>query len=142
MALVGKWTKTEKIQSETETEIVTVNYPSELPDGHPDFEKAGTTEEIESPIYDTVSTEYDNAYITVHSINSWKFQARGKNETLFNITYRVYESKSDRENDINSHLYQDFVSSQTLDFTSNKNDTEQAYDILKTVGGFEELIND
>ena len=47
MALVGKWTQYESKESETETQIVKISYPAELPEDHPEFEKAGTEEEIE-----------------------------------------------------------------------------------------------
>ena len=141
MALVGKYIKYESVDT-GKTEINKIEYPIDLEEGHPDFKKAGTTEEVESSVYDIISTEYENAYVTVHSINSWKFKSEEKDETLFNITYRVYENKYSREIDINSHIKEDYIHAQTLDFKSNKNDTQQAYELLKTAQGCEELIND
>ena len=142
MALVGKWTKIEQVQSETETEIVTINYPAELPEDHPEFEKAGTEEEIEVPKIDIIETIFEDVYVVVHSINSWKHIVEGKTKSLFNITFRVYESKEIRENDYNNYLQEPFIISQEVDYTLDKNEIQQAYDLIKIKQGYEELIND
>lgn len=141
MALVGRYINYQKVDS-GKTQINTIKHPIDLKEDHPNFDKAGTTEEEKAPVFEIVSTEYENAYVTVHSINSWKFKSEEKDETLFNITYRVYENKDSREIDINSHIKEDYIHAQTLDFKSNKNDTQQAYELLKTAQGCEELIND
>lgn len=142
MALVGKWTKIEYIQSETETEIVKIDYPAELPEAHLDFDKAGTTEEIEVPKIDIIETVFKGVYVVVHSINSWKHIVEGKTKNLFNITFRVYESKEIRENDYNNYLQEPFIISQSVDYTLDKNEIQQAYDLIKIKQGYEELIND
>lgn len=142
MALVGKWTKIEQVQSETETEILTINYPAELPEGHPDFNKAGTTEEIEVPKIDIIETIFEDVYVVVHTINSWKHIAQDETKTLFNITFRVYESKEHRKIDYNSFLHQNDLISQTVNYSLDKNEIQQAYDLIKIKQGFEELIND
>ena len=141
MALIGKYTKYETVET-GETEIQTVEYPSDLPENHPDFNKAGTIEEVETPVYETVSTIYENAYVTVHSIMTWKFKNQDEDKNLFNITYRVYENKENRINDIDSNIVQDFVANQEIDYNSNKAEIEQAYELVKTAQGCEELIND
>lgn len=141
MALVGKYTKYEIVDT-GETEIQTVEYPSNLSEDHSDFEKAGTSEEVEVPVHETVSTIYENAYVTVHSIMTWKFKNQDEDKNLFNITYRIYENKEDRINDIDSHIIQDFVANQEIDYNSNKTEIEQAYELVKNSQGCEELIND
>lgn len=142
MALVGKWTKIERIQSETETEIATINYPAELPEGHPDFDKAGTTEEIEVPKIDVIETIFENVYVVVHSINSWKQIIEDKTDTLFNICYRVYESKENRLNDYNSFIYEEHIVSTKVDYALEESEIQQAYKLVNVEQGFEELIND
>ena len=142
MALVGKWTKIEYIQSETETEIVAINYPNKLPKGHPDFDKAGTTEEIEVPKSDIIETIFEDVYVIVHSINSWKQIINGVTETLFNITYRIYNNESERHSDYNSYILQEYLVSEKLDYTLGKTDIEQAYKLVNNIQGLEELIND
>ena len=142
MALVGKWTKIEQVQSETETEIVTINYPAELPEGHPDFDKAGTTEEIEVPKIDTVETVFEDVYTVVHSVNSWKQPIDGNTNTLFNICYRIYNSKEDRVNDYNSFIYEEHIASVKVDYNLEENEIQQAYKLVNLEQGLEELIND
>lgn len=142
MALVGKWTKIEQVQSETETEIVTINYPAELPEGHPYFDKAGTTEEIEVPKIDIVETVFENVYTVVHSINSWKHIIENETDTLFNICYRIYSSKEDRLNDYNSFIYEEHIVSTKVDYSLDESEIQQAYKLVNSEQGLEELIND
>lgn len=142
MALVGKYTKYEIVET-GETEIQTVEYPSNLPEDHPDFDKAGTTEEVEVPIQQINSTVYDNAYVTVQAMQTWKhYNEMQGNKTLFNITYNVYESEESRINDINSYIHQDYIDAQYVDYDSEELEIQQAYKIIKTAQGCEELIND
>lgn len=141
MALIGKYTKYETVET-GETEIQTVEYPLSLLETDPTFEKAGTTEEVESPIYEHTQKVYKNAYVTVNSITSWKFQTNEGSDTLVNINYRVYKSKKDRTNDLNSFIHDDHLVSQKIDYTSGKNEIQQAYELVKTTLGCEELIND
>lgn len=142
MALVGKWTKIEQVQSETETEIVTIDYPAELPEGHPDFDKAGTTEDIEVPKMDIVETVFEDVYVIIHSVNSWKQKVVEENKTLFNICFRIYESKDDRLNDNNSFIFEEHILGQEVDYSLSENEIQQAYSLLNIQQGFEELIND
>jgi len=142
MALIGKWIKYESKESETETQIVKISYPAELPEGHSDFDKAGTEEEIEVPKMDIIETIYDSVYVVVHSVNSWKQNINGKTDTLFNICYRVYQSEQDRLSDYDSFIYQEHLHAQKIDYTLNKLEIHQAYDLVNIVAGFEELIKD
>lgn len=142
MALVGTWIKTEYIESETEKEKVEVFYPKNLTELDDNYEKRGTTEYIDVPLMKKEETVFKDVYVTVHSMHSFKFIADGKHKTLYNITYRVYKTKEDRLNDINSFIYQDVIDSQEINYNLNKKEIEQAYDIVKTVQGFEQLRND
>ena len=142
MALVGKWTKIEKKESETEKEIVTVSYPKDLPQDHPSFDKAGTTEKIEVPKIDTLETVFDDVYVVVHSVNSWKQIIDAENKTLFNVCFRVYESKDHRVNNYDYFVFEDHIIGQEMDYNINKNEIQQAYSVINTKQGFEELIND
>lgn len=144
MALVGKWTKIEFIESLTETETVTITYPSaeEIGEDSSLIDKAGTTEEKTVPIQERILTVYNDAYTVIHSINSWKHIMGEETKSMFNITYRVYESKQHRTNDYNSYLKEDFIVSQEIDYTLKESEIQQAYNLLKQVAGCEELIND
>ena len=142
MALIGDLTIYEHEQSETETIIIDVEYASDIPDDHPDFEKAGTVEQQEIPKIITTITEYHNCYVIVHSVNSWKGFVGDKTEILANITYRVYNSKEDRENDYESYLQQDFLQAQNLSYELSETEIEQAYKLVNNIQGFESLKKD
>jgi hypothetical protein len=142
MALVGKWTKIEYIQSETEKETIKVDHPLDLPEYDLSFSKAGTTEEIEVPKQITIEKVYENAYVVVHSINSWKEKIDNTTKSLFNITYRVYENKEDRINNYNLFILQDALTGQEIDYGLYENEIQQAYKIINNTQGFEQLIND
>lgn len=141
MALVGKYINYESVDT-GKTKINTIEYPSDLPEGHPYLDKAGTIEEEEVPVYETVSTIYEDTYVTVHSITTFKHFTNEGNVTLANINYRIYESKNKRLKDIEDVIHQDHLVSQKIDYTLGKNEMEQAYELVKTVQGCEELIND
>lgn len=142
MALVGDWIKTEYIESETEKQKVEVFYPENLTELDDNYEKRGTSEQIEVPVMNKKETVFKDVYVTVHSMHSFKFISDGSHKTLYNITFRVYKSKQDRFEDINSFIYQDVVDSQEINYNLNKKEIEQAYDVVKTVQGFEQLKND
>ena len=142
MALIGKWIHITQKESETETRIVTISHPDNLKEDNPVFEKAGTTEDIEVPKQIREETIYKNAYAVIHSINSWKCLVDEEIKPMANINYRVYESKDSRLNDYESFIYQEHLTSQILDYTTNKTEMQQCYDLLKNTQGFEELIND
>ena len=142
MALIGDLTIYEHEQSETETIIIDIEYASDIPADHPDFEKSGTVEQQEIPKIITTSTEYDNCYVIVQAITSWKHIVEDKTQPLFNITYRIYNSLEDRNLDYESYIYQDFIQGQIIDYSSSKSEISQAYDLVNNLRGFEELIND
>jgi len=142
MALVGKWTKIEYIESETETTLQTITYPSELSEGHPDFDKSGSTEEVEVPKIDIIETVYEDVYVVVHSVNSWKQNINGETDTLFNICYRVYKSKQERLDNYSSFIYEEHILSQNVDYSLKDSEIQQAYKLVNLEQGFEKLIND
>lgn len=141
MALVGKYTKYETVDT-GETEIQTIEYPSKLPEGHPHSDKAGTIEEVEVPIMENIETVFENVYVTVNSVTTFKFSTSEGPITLANINYRVYESKEARMNDLNDIIDEEHLLSQTIDYSSSVNEIQQAYEMVKNVQGCEELIND
>ena len=146
MALVGKWTKIEQVASETETQLVTVEYPSEdlIPEDHPDFDKAGTTEEIEVPVMESKETVFDDVYIIVYSLNHFKAKEIGlRTRNQVNICWRVYENKEKSLENPFDFIYENHIISKNIDLSeTNKSINEQAYDYLKEIRGLEELIND
>ena len=140
MALVGKLKTYEYSISETETETYKITHPANLPPDHINFDKAGTTEEITVPLTIEKEGYIDSVYVIVHSINTWK-QTQGDSDiNLMNITYRVYNSKEDRSKDLDSFIIEDAIIGASLDFESPKKETEQAYELVGNLKGFDELI--
>jgi hypothetical protein len=138
MALVGKWTKIEKVQT-NETVQEVISYPI-FEEGHHLFDKSGTTETVEVPKMETIETVYDNVYVVVHSINSWKSYGGVETMTLFNICFRVYNNQQDRLTDYDSFIYEDHLVGKELKYDTKE--IEQAYALVNNVQGFEELVND
>ena len=140
MGLVGNLTKHKYIESDTETELLKIDYPNDLPVEHPDFDKAGTTKEIEVPkIIETLEI-FNDIYLHIHSYNVWKVDY--SDYDLVNICYRVFESKEARDNDQNSFLFEEHLEHQNIDYSLEIGQLEQCYLIVKNLLGYQELIND
>jgi hypothetical protein len=141
MALVGDLIKYDVIQSETETETISITYPDNLPLNDPDYDLRGKT--IDSEVPKNIETQqiYSNVYVVVHSINSWKQKIGSENKTLMNINYRVYESKDNRLNDTEMFIFEDHLVAQDVDYSLGKNEIQQSYDLVKNIRGFEQLKN-
>ena len=141
MALVGKYTKYETVDT-GETEIQTIEYPSAeiMGENHPHIHKAGTIEEFENQILELKTTVFENVYLTVHSLTTFKHFTNEGSVTLTNITYRIYESKDHRFENMEDVIHQDHLVSQKIDYSLGKNEMEQAYELVKTVQGCDELV--
>ena len=146
MALVGKWTKIEQVVSETETQLITREYPSAeiMGEDHTDIDKAGTTEEIEVAVVKEEETIYNDVYVVVYSINCFKNRIyEGSERNQMNICWKVYEDKETSISDPFNFIHEDHLIQKSADLSeSNQSLTEQAYGYLKNTRGFEELIND
>lgn len=142
MALVGDWIEYKSYQSENETEFIEITYPNDISKDSPDFNKAGTTERIEVPKTIIEKNVHPNSYVIIHSVNSWKSIEEGKTINRFNACYRVYESKQHRDTDYDNFIYEHHLLSMNMNFDSNKNETQQAYDCLLIQNGFENLKKD
>jgi len=146
MALVGKWTKIEQVVSETETQLVTVKYPSAEVMGldHKDIDKAGTSEEREVFVIESTETVYENVYVVIYSINYFKNAIFvGSQRNQMNICWKVYESKESAIEDPFNCIHEGHIIKKEADLSrTDKNLSEQAYDFLMQEVGFEELIKD
>ncbi len=139
MALVGDLIKYDITQSETETETISITYPDNLTLNDPNYDLRGKT--IESEVPKNIETEqiYNNVYVVVHSINSWKQKIGVENKTLMNINYRVYESEDTRLNDTEMFIFEDHLVAQDVDYSLEKNEIHQSYDLVNNIRGFEQL---
>lgn len=146
MALVGNLIVYNPVSSETETVKEIVTYPSAEAMGldHPDVANAGKTIEIEVPKLEIEETYLNDVYVVVHSVNSFKNPVyEGSPRNQMNICYRVYESKEKSIADPFDFIYEDHLIKKEVDISGSKrNITQQAYEYLTQVGGFENLMQD
>lgn len=142
MALIGNLIKHDIVASENETEIISITFPEDLPFEHPDYKFRAQTVQNEVAKNVEIQTQYNDCYVIVHSINSWKFKDNNGNKTLMNINYRVYDSKTSRDISTENFLFENHLIGQIIDYNLSKNEIEQAYALALNIKGFEFLKKD
>lgn len=118
MALKGDFLKITNGFSDTETILTYKTYPSNLPEDNPDYSKRGTTVEGTSPAPTVTKETLPNVYVIITGATIEKHMGEGQYN--INYAYRVYNSKEDKDLDIESHIHTDittFVWDDTLDTT-------------------------
>ena len=135
MALAGRFTLLIPEESKTEFTTSTVTYPSELPSDHPDYEKRGTSEDVQIPVVNKSSSLIENVYVNIRSIEMYR--STNEDEHTYNITYRQYDSIEDRTNDPEGYTLETLALGIKLDHT--KPLMVQAYEFLNSQEGWEEL---
>ena len=155
MALVGTFKHYAMVQSETETESFTFIVPEDVPEDNPDYPLRGQEKTVTQPamVEELVNTITD-CYVVVKAVAvHLEDMDRLEDEidvTLgksfrVNIMYNVYESRNARLlsfsypylADQNSEIF--YIN---LDEINNSNILSWAYSKLKTMKGFEDLIDD
>jgi hypothetical protein len=100
MALVGDLIKYDVIQSETETETISITYPDNLPLNDPNYDLRGETVDVEVPKNIETEQIYNNVYVVVHSINSWKqkttYKPKAKNVLKLEAFLKKIEKQDER----------------------------------------------
>ena len=143
MALIGNFKTYTHKESETETQDLTIEHPLSLPEDHENYHLRGTTTIETVPIVDRLETVMENSYLVIHSYVVYKNNISINTNHLANITYRVYASKEKRNLNNEDYIYEDALLSVEID-PSDSTMTQMAkmYDLIKTIAGTEELIND
>lgn len=142
MALVGNIVVYNSVLSENETQTIEVTYPDNLDENDPKYDLRGMTVNEEVPLINTTETLHENVYVHIHSVNFWKQYMETGKKDLVNINYRVYASKSDRDENPDSFIIEDHLIGKELDFSVDKNQMEKSYDYVRSIMGFEQLTND
>lgn len=155
MALQGNITIYWNEQSPTETNIVKIKYPEadKMDPEDPNYEKAGTEEEIAEPLIIEKSKEYENVYVVIRTYALMKSEVPiplldENNEIVdhvlekdwyLNLRYTVYESEEAKNNNPEEYILENYshhlLSDENLDLTN------LGYDKIKTLKGFEQLID-
>lgn len=151
MALTGSFTYYETELSNTLSESVHVTYPTSIPENDPNYDKRGTEEDIwvSSSIQTatTISGSYLMIYAAALTHDIYNPEYRRHN---LNITYNVYDSQATAWNESGEvNVYEDYLYKHceemvniTLNqLTGSANIMEYAYEHLKTLDGFEDMID-
>ena len=135
MALTGSFIRYEYESHPTETISTEITYPSDLPEHHPEYDKRGTTETVTSPVQVEITSSYEGCYVFVKSAAVFTlFNEGGVNETNINSIYRIYNSKAEKDADIDSHIAE-YQYDTEWDWDVDSNPNVKAYNHLKSLPG-------
>ena len=145
MALQGNYTHYTYENHPTETVTQTITYPSDLPEGHENYDKMGTTEEVTVPSIVETPTTYENCVIGLRTVNTFVMRNDGsesKNK-IVNLSYdfRIYASLEDKENYFNENFLAEYTHFSDQAYSPTENAWEIAYNEIKASKGGSELIN-
>lgn len=145
MALKGNFKHWANHTDEFTTKEVTVEHPTDYPKENPNYEKRGTTEtvEIQEPVL--TSKTYKNSYVNIRQVTvNRKFVYKTETEKvkIFEIHYTicVYAKENDYKNEIPPIIEQ--PTAHALYEGDHNNIFSDAYNHLKALKGFEEMVDD
>jgi len=155
MALTGNYIKYTYTEDTASITSHSVTYPSDLTESDPHYSKRGTTEWVSASVWNKSSESIDNIYLRIHNYNQFTIGSTPQDpddddsplvkNNIMQITYRIYNTKTNAFEDANSHVYTDDVTFSLIgdDLTNSLTDPayEYAYNLLKTTEGFENLTN-
>lgn len=144
MALIGTLKTYTYTQHPTETQESTITYPSAevLGEGHPDYDKAGTTETITEPTIVENETIHENVYVTI--FNYFFYNQRDDNGVkVYNLDlhYGVFNSEEDYISNPLTPSFTEDVLGRYVEITSSEDIRTKGYELLKLEKGFENLID-
>jgi hypothetical protein len=154
MALIGTHKVYQIVEHETETNDITISYPSDLEPSHPDYDKRGTEEVLTVPVLNTeLVATHSNRYLFIVGASLQKISVIEDIEgnkiapIELNFTYRIYASKEDRfadeENNYENALFSDSTSCPFNPETDIEGNLfSHIYSYLKTLDSFNEMVND
>tara|TARA_R110000822_G_scaffold145919_1_gene284839 strand:- start:1340 stop:1762 length:423 start_codon:yes stop_codon:yes gene_type:complete len=140
MALVGTYIHKEFKTSETEFEDYKIEYPDDLIETDPDYNKRGTTEILKQPKEEVIETIYDNSYSYIKAISIWQPNIETLDKFLVNITYQVFESKEKRNTNTENYIYENALISNPIDIS--KDIMTQCYEIISQSHSMNKLNKD
>ena len=147
MALTGSFTYYTNTVSTNLSESFHIIYPVDLPASDPAYDKRGTEEDIWVSSSISNATTISGSYLVVYAA---ALTHDIKNELTrdhhLNITYRVYDNQETAWSDsfTSDYLYnhcEEMVNITLDQITGSTNIIEYSYDHLKTLDGFEDMID-
>ena len=145
MAIIGTFHHWANHTDEFTTQIIEVTYPNDLPEDDPDYDKRGTTEQVEAQNPVMTAVHYPGAYANISQITvNRKFVYNEENDLIkiYEIQYTifVYSSKDSYEDGV-PEIYRHPIYNELYEGDHN-NIFEYAYNSLKQRQGFEDMIDD
>tara|TARA_Y100000004_G_C8892728_1_gene402764 strand:+ start:519 stop:905 length:387 start_codon:yes stop_codon:yes gene_type:complete len=127
MALQGQCTYTKEYPTgEYKTETIEVG-------------ENGETQEVQTPIMEYRTEEYENAYVIVKQITQYQMYDNNGKTVAAHIHLAGYETAEHRDVDQEDFLFWDYVV--LTNYNVEENIYSQCYDYLKTINGFENLVD-
>ena len=127
MALQGQCTYTKEFPTgEYTTETIEVG-------------ENGETQEVQTPVMELRTEEFDYAYIIIKQITQYQIYDNSGKTVAAHIHFAAYESDENRDLDQEDYLFWDYVV--LTDYDVEENIYVQCYDYVKTINGFENLID-
>lgn len=145
MAIIGTFTHWANHTNEFTSREIEVSHPSDLPEGHPDYDKRGTTEilEVQDPVI--TSVEHQNVYCNISqvTVNRRLFlDADGITQKFYEIQYAIWVFESEQAYLNGDNAFYNYIVSNELYEGNHNNIFEDAYSRLKQRKGFEEMVDD
>ena len=145
MALVGTYIHKEFKTSETEFQDYEMVHP-QYEEGHPLFDKSGTTEKGKSPISEEITQEYKDIYLIVRAASTHQRVGSDGIKTLYLSTMiALYQDQNHKNEDFFNEIWQEIIDIpiDNLDeMKSYNNPFDFAYAKIKEREEFQQLIND
>jgi hypothetical protein len=137
MALQGTYIHYTFEDHPTELEDITITYPSDLSEDHPDYDKRGTSEVVSIPVQVEVSTTYENCYIMVGSASLYALVMQPTKVMELGYLWRIYESEEARNT--NPETYIEIYDNASFNFGLDENPFSLAYSYIASRRGAENL---
>ncbi len=146
MALIGKLINYDNHTDEFIEQEVTLEYPTDLSEDHPDYDKRGTTEVVIGKTEVITEKTYDNVYVNINQVTvnrMFMINEEGNDIKYYDMqyTYWVYESREEYLENPQNYIWMHATVNEKYE-GDHGNMFEYAYNQLKKKPGFEYLQDD
>tara|TARA_R110002020_G_scaffold266129_1_gene481000 strand:- start:2288 stop:2731 length:444 start_codon:yes stop_codon:yes gene_type:complete len=146
MALIGKLINYDNHTDEFIEQEVTLEYPADLAEDHPDYDKRGTTEVVIGKTEVITEKTYDNVYVNINQVTvnrMFMINEEGNDIKYYDMqyTYWVYESREEYLKNPKNYIWMHATVNEKYE-GDHGNMFEYAYNQLKKKPGFEYLQDD
>ena len=146
MALIGKLINYDNHTDEYIEKEITLEYPADLTEDHPNYDKRGTTEVVMGKTEVITEKTYDNVYVNINQVTvnrMFMINEEGNDIKYYDMqyTYWVYESREEYLENPKNYIWMHATVNEKYE-GDHGNMFEYAYNQLKKKPGFEYLQDD